>query len=197
MKTIAFLITAALALAACNEPRVSQDKIDTKSVQRQQSQYAAAQPLPAFDWSLERDLVIQLYRVRNGEVATHSVWRSDFGTVEGDCPSMGYGVPYDTSLTNPWVGQEVQTAGQGANPAVAIGQPEPNGVYASTNTSATWVFCLGNAGQLEPVYVESKVTVYPGPVTVDYTQNLVVRSGDATVNVTPSRRAPQSSSVPN
>jgi hypothetical protein len=41
--------------------------------------------------------------------------------------------------------------------------------------------CLGAAGNIEPVYVESKVTVFPGPVKVDYEKNTVTRSGAATV----------------
>jgi hypothetical protein len=41
--------------------------------------------------------------------------------------------------------------------------------------------CLGEAGNVEPVYVETKVTVYPGPVKVDYSSNRVNRSGAATV----------------
>ncbi len=185
MKKLITLSIIAMAgfTSACKSE--SQDAKDTAAVQRQQSQYAKAQPVPAFDYSLERDLLIQLYQVRNAEVATHSVWRSDYGTVEGDCPSMGYGLPYDTSLTNPLVGTDRDQEGwsQGGGALTSIGQPEPNGIYASTNTSATWVFCTGASGALEPVYVESKVTVYPGPVDVDYSQNLVVRRGDATVNV--------------
>lgn len=185
MKKTGFILVALglLGLAACKTDASGSNHADTAAVERQQAQYQKGQPIPAFDWSLERDLLIQLYQIRNSEIATHSVWRSDFGTVEGDCPSMGYGLPYDTSLTNPWVGLEVSTFGQGTNPAVSVGQPEPNGVFASTNTSATWVFCVGASGALEPMYVESKVTVYPGSVDVDYTQNLVVRRGDATVNI--------------
>lgn len=185
MKTLTKIslgIAALLALPACLPESNSTEQRDREAVQRQQSQYQIAQPIPVFDWSLERDLLIQLYQVRNSEVTTHSVWRSNYGVVEGDCASMGYGLPYDTSLTNPLQGQEVPVYGR-QHPAVAIGQAEPNGVFASTNTSATWVFCIGTAGNLEPVYVESKVTVYPGPVDVDYTTNQVVRRGDATVNI--------------
>ncbi len=58
-----------------------------------------------------------------------------------------------------------------------IGQAEPNGVFASTNTSATWVICTSSTGALEPVYVESKVTVYPGPMMVDYENNRVEQAG--------------------
>jgi len=150
----------------------SQETKDKQAVQRQQSQYAARQPVPSYNWSLERELVRKLYDMRNQRVSTHSVWRSDYGTVEGDCASMGYGLPYDTSITNPLQSQRVY-----GESAVAIGQAEPNGVFASTNTSATWVICVGPGGRLQPVYVESKVTVYPGPIDVNYETNRVTVGG--------------------
>ena len=157
---------------------------DAQRVQQQQSQYEKGQPIPAFDWSLERELVIQLYTVRNQKAATHSVWRSDRGWIEGDCPSYGYGIPYDTSLTNPlspthyYYPQRITGWNSSSH---VVEQAEPNGVFASKNTAATWVMCLGQSGTIEPVYVETKVTVYPGPVIVDYDNNRVKRSGAATV----------------
>ena len=184
-----FLVIASLAvvLSACdlNNSDKSSTVQETKVVERQQSQYAIGQPVPVFDWSLERDLVIQLYKVRNQKAATHSVWRSDRGMIEGDCPSFGYGIPYDTSLTNPLVATDIDMQGdehqyQGGALA-SVEQPEPNGIFASKNTAATWVMCLGEVGTIEPIYVETKVTVYPGPVLVDYDANRVTRSGAATV----------------
>ena len=112
------------------------------------------------------------------------------GQVEGDCPSYGYGIPYDTSLTNPLVATDTSMSGRehysghSGSSLASIEQAEPNGVFASKNTAATWVMCLGESGQLEPVYVETKVTVYPGPVTVDYEKNRVTRSGAANVLIT-------------
>ncbi len=159
----------------CGNSSTSEDH-DKKQVQQQQSQYQKGQPIPTFDWSLERHLVIELYKVRNQKAITHSVWRSDHGLIEGDCPSYGYGVPYDTSLTNP-----LQMVGNRLYSVTSIEQAEPNGIFASKNTAATWVICLGEAGSKEPVYVETKVTVYPGPVIVNYKTNRVTRSGAATV----------------
>jgi len=182
-----FVIMFALTLTACElvETQETQESKDAVAVQRQQSQYAAGQPVPAYNWSLERDLLIKLYNIRNQKVVTHSVWRSDYGVVEGACPSFGYGIPYDTSLTNPLVATDLSQSGnqhtyQGGALA-SIEQPEPNGVFASKNTNATWVMCLGEGGNIEPVYTEAKVTVYPGPVIVDYEKNTVTRSGAATV----------------
>jgi len=172
---VAMALLASQSANSCDAEK-NVEKRDAMRVQEQQSQYEKGQPIPAFDWSLERDLVIQLYKVRNQKAATHSVWRSDYGTIEGDCPSYGYGIPYDTSLTNPLV-----ATGSSRYSLTSIEQAEPNGVFASKNTSATWVMCLGEAGSVEPVYVESHVTVYPGPVKVDYESNRVTRSGAATV----------------
>lgn len=177
-KSFIALITAlsmsVLFLTGCN----SQDTQDRKTANAQQAQYGARQPVPMYDWSLERHLVTQLYNARNLKAATHSVWRSDLGTIEGDCASMGFGLPYDTSLTNP-----LKRSGTSGS---VIEQAEPNGIYASKNTAATWVMCVDDIGQLEPLYIETKVTVYPYPVTVDYDKNRVKKSGEATVVISKS-----------
>ncbi len=173
-------IFAGLMFTGCDsEP--SQELKDKKAVQAQQSQYAKSQAVPAFNWSLERDLLIKLYNLRNQKVSTHSVWRSDYGMVEGDCTSMGYGLPYDTSITNPL--QSTWRSGSSGRASAVIGQAEPNGVFASTNTAATWVMCVSPSGSIEPHYLESKVSVYPYPVTVDYTSNRVVRAGKTTATL--------------
>ena len=176
MKGVLAIILMAVVMAGC-QVDASQEKKDKAAVQQQQAQYAKRQPIPTFDFSLERHLVSQLYQVRNNRAATHSVWRSNTGLVEGDCPSMGYGLPYDTSLTNP-----LQRVG-GSYGVTAIEQAEPNGIFASKNTQATWVMCLGTAGVIEPVYVESKVTAYPFPVAVDYETNRVTKAGESTVQI--------------
>ena len=155
-----------------------------KAVERQQEQYAIVQPVPAYDWSLERDLVIQLYNIRNMRALTHSVWRSDRGLIEGDCASIGFGMPYDTSLTNPLVSTDKDEDGHNEAALTSIEQAEPNGIFASKNTSATWVMCAGDTGSIEPVYVETKVTVYPYSVSVDYSTNRVAKSGKASVTIT-------------
>ena len=168
------MVLAVMIFTSCTEGSTVSER---RTVSKQQDQYLIGQPIPSMDWSLERQLVIELYLIRNRQVSTHAVWRSDYGLIEGDCPSFGYGLPYDTSLTNP-----LQRVGYSSS-SVAVEQAEPNGIFASKNTAATWVMCVGDGGSIEPVYVESKVTVYPGPVTVDYGTNRVTRSGAATVRI--------------
>lgn len=181
------LLAAVLLLSGCQPVASGQDSKDSKAVQRQQSQYSAIQPVPAYDWSLERHLVIELYNVRNMRAATHSVWRSDLGTVEGDCPSMGFGIPYDTSLTNPLVSVDRsgnRSRGDSVDYSLtSVEQPEPNGIFASKVTAATWVMCVNETGVIEPVYVETKVTTYPYPVSVDYESNRVQKAGESSVSI--------------
>jgi len=178
MKLFIFLVMVMVIFVSACDGKSSQANKTAEAVNRQQGQYSASQPIPAYDWSLERDLVIQLYNIRNIKALTHSVWRSDRGLVEGDCASIGFGIPYDTSLTNPLV-----ATGRKAYSLTSIEQPEPNGIFASKNTSATWVMCAGGTGSIEPVYVETKVTVYPYSVKVDYNTNRVIKTGKATITL--------------
>lgn len=155
---------------------------EAKVVQHQQEQYAKSQPVPYFNWSLERDLVIKIYQLRNKKVATHTVWRSDYGMIEGDTPSIGYGIPYDVSLTNPLVANDEDLDGHESTGLATVELPEPNGVYASKSTTATWVLSVDKkTGKLMPIYIEGKVTVYPYPVKVDYQNNRVYRDGSSSV----------------
>ena len=183
MKKYLILVVLLLALGAfltgCDDSQTTKDSV---AVQRQQAQYAASQPVPTYNWSLERHLVKELYDIRNLRAATHSVWRSDRGLIEGDCASIGFGIPYDTSLTNPLTGKRF--GGTTNYNRLVVEQPEPNGIFASKNTNATWVMCAGTGGVIEPVYVETKVTVYPYPVSVDYNTNRVMKTGKATVTIT-------------
>jgi hypothetical protein len=183
-KNIIRIITICLTLSifGCDRVNTEQAK-ESKKVNQQQSQYAKSQPIPTYDWSFERDLMIQLYGLRNEKVATHSIWRSMTGMIEGDCPSLGYGLPYDVSLTNPLAPSRTWW-GNGLGSSIdVVEQPEPNGVFASKNTSATWVMCINKSGTLDPIYVETKVTVYPYTLDVDYEKNRVKKAGESTITI--------------
>lgn len=161
------LVLSAFVLTACDTPTQN----EAQAVEAQQGQYLVAQPIPAFTFSLERDVAIQLYAARNEEVATHTVWRGDTSVVEGDCTSIGYPLPYDTSLTNPTTRARTSNGAPSASGAV-VEQAEPNGLYSSKNSTATWVRCvyiIDERTYVVPVYVEGKVSAWPFPMDVNYT----------------------------
>ena len=51
-KIVMGLVVASVAFLGACKAEGNQDRRDRASVERQQQQYAAAQPIPAYDWSL-------------------------------------------------------------------------------------------------------------------------------------------------
>ena len=118
-----------------------------------QKRYAKAQPVPVFDFSIPRDVYIQIYNVVTSEArTTYSVITSITGEVIYSGPSIGYAIPCDAQLTNP-----LQPAYEGT----VIEQAEPNGLFSSKNTDGTWVLFVDSDGSVTPIYTEQKVTTFP------------------------------------
>jgi hypothetical protein len=184
MKYLFALLTLALLLPGCY-PEPTADDHDAVAADLQQAHYQKAQPLPFLDYSLERDIYIQLYQARQENVATHTIWRSDFGMVEFDCSSIGYPIPFDTSLTNPLKADysKFGTPGAYREEIVVTEQAEPNGLFPSKNSIATWVRCVYD-GKTVPIYIEAKVTTFPFPLVVDYTTDRVTPALNASPSLT-------------
>jgi hypothetical protein len=157
----------------------SADDREHETVDRQQEAYRQSQPVPTFDWSLERHLMIQLYQARNRNVTTYSYVINQYnGSISWSCTSMGFPVPATTQLTNP-----MRVAYQGAT----IPQAEPNGLFAPPDTSGTWVMCVGDDGNIEPVYIEEHVRTYTRPME-EHDGHLVPTPGQrSTLTLNPSR----------
>jgi hypothetical protein len=162
-----------LLLAACaTASRPTSQVQDTRTVEEQQTVYQSRQPIPRFDFSQERDTLIQIYRLRQEARSTFTTFHSNgTGDVIFACPSRGYAIPADTQLTN-----SVQPYGyNNANyPMVTIDQPEPNGLYSSKNTDGTWVLCVRENGEVAPVYTELKVQTFPFEVTWDEARRMLL-----------------------
>ncbi len=130
---------------------------DRAIVQKQQEIYQDVQPVHIYDYSIPRDIYQQIYDVITTKVvATYSVIESITGLTRYECPSIGYAIPADTSLTNP-----SQPAHTNVSSGV-IEQAEPNGLFSSKNTDATWVLCVDmQTAEVYPVYAEHKVMTFP------------------------------------
>lgn len=75
----------------------------------------------------------------------------------GKC--VGYGIPFSAQYTNP----ERRSAGHRG--AIALPQPDPNGLFMPTSSSATWLMMIDpKTNKARPVYVESEITVSPFPL---------------------------------
>ena len=74
---------------------------------------------------------------------------------QGEC--IGYGIPYTTSMTASESLQKIETTAGYEWEVVPLA--EPNGLYASPSTSATWILTTDKDGNITPTYVESEITV--------------------------------------
>lgn len=153
-KLVVLVVLALFVLVGCETVNDQEsDQVDS-----QQALYARNQPVPRYDWSLERDVSIQLYNIRNEARNTYSVIvAAGTGQPLFVCPSIGYPIPYDVQLTNP-----LQYDYNGA----VVAQAEPNGLFSSQNSDATWVLCVSGAGEVTPIYSEQKVITFPYPVQI-------------------------------
>lgn len=166
-------------------------KNDSWTVDSQQQVYSRNQPIPFFDWSQDRDALIQIYVAKNEARTTYTVVTADgSGQVLFTCPSVGFAIPADTQLTN-----GLQALDYTGYPVVE--QAEPNGLYSSKNTDGTYVLCVREDGNITPVYTEAKVTTYPFPVRVENGQ-IVDAGGSSSIILDLTRKpsAPEPTPVP-
>ena len=134
------------------------EKKDRALNERQQLHYNKVQPVDFFGYSIPRYVFDKIYEVVCTEArATYTVIETITGVVKYRGPAIGYGIPADTSITNP-----LQPAyGRSSNSGEIIEQAEPNGLFSSKNTNGTWVLFLMSDGSAAVVYTEQLVTTFP------------------------------------
>lgn len=147
------VVLAGFTLAGCTND--SSSYTEKKAVEKQQKIFVDGQPAPLFDWSLERHLLVEIYKARNEAVNTHSIVRDLNGKPFFECDSIGFPIPSNTQLTNP---DKIADYSQGG--FAILPQPEPNGLYTSPSTSGTFVFCVNEDGTVSPSYFEANVEAH-------------------------------------
>ncbi len=176
---VAGLVTVLLSgvLVACSTP----DQKESNLVRNQQQLYIDSQPPPYFDWSLERQLMTELYKARNRAVSTFSLtWDPYRGKISWSCPSIGFPIPGGTQLTNPE---------QTASNSVAIPQAEPNGLFSPATSAGTYVMCINSDGTVSPTYVEDNVRTFPQPMEEVNGRLMPVNGTTPSLKISPNKPA--------
>ena len=115
--------------------------------------------MPGITNFTEKRLVAQLYELRDQQDLATFTYVMDYeGRLWHVCNSIGYGIPFSAQFSNPLVPYRTGAGVTG------IPQPEPNGLWPPTATSATWVVCASPDGDFKPLYVEPSITVSPFPL---------------------------------
>jgi hypothetical protein len=168
-KLFSFTLFALFLLVGCSTTSAppSVTRQEQKAVENQDQVYANTQPTPFFDKSLDRALLIQIYKKRQEAVATWTYVQSEYtGKVLFFCPSIGFPIPGGTQLTNP--NKIIERSYNGAQSnwgwGTAIPQSEPNGLYSPSTSEGTYVMCSNEDGSVSPAYLEPKVQTFFQPM---------------------------------
>ncbi len=154
------------------------ERQDAEVVNRQQKIYQKVLPIPFFEYSIPRDAYIQIYEVVTTRAyLTYTVIESMTEKTFFHGQSIGYGIPVDTSITNP-----LKRANSSYSESSIIEQAEPNGLFSSKNTDGTWVLFVQIDGSVTPVYTEHKVTTFP--FAVKKVDDIWVRADNKPVDFT-------------
>lgn len=153
----------ALVIAACTpvEAQPPQEWVDTRTkdmVGEQMKIYMEGQPVPRYEFSAQRETLIDIYNatVPENRPSWHVFSTPGVGATDV-CAGVGSPIPFGVSLTSPeYKWRET-----------AMPLSEPPGYYINNiTTDATWVLCdFGNG--IEPVYSEDIVRTYFHPVKLD------------------------------
>ena len=148
-------IALAVGLSACggNNSENAAQNADSTALENNQ-------PLPHVTWSQEREglIDIELAEVNDVQTTTFVMHNGDQNPINS-CPSIGFGIPDSASLSNPLKGTGVS----GVSGAIAVGQEDPNGIYAPTSSEGTFTICLDATGQPYISRDEDTVDTVGGP----------------------------------
>lgn len=149
-----FLIAACIVLSAqtCSEAAREQRIQTEKLVQESNRQVG----MPGIANFTEKRLLRQLYELRDQEISTYTYVVDWQGRLFHVCDSIGFGMPFSAQFTTP-----ERSIGNGGT----LPQPEPNGLFPPTSSSATWIICADPDGNFRPVYVEPSIMVSTFPLS--------------------------------
>ncbi|HUS89236.1 MAG TPA: hypothetical protein VMW91_07710, partial [Desulfosporosinus sp.] len=108
----------------------------------------------------QRKLMKMIYELADKEdLITYAYIKSDYqGKLFFIGKCIGFGIPFSAQYTNPMKPIHY-------NGIATIPQPDPNGLFMPTSSSATWLMMIDpKTNQPRPVYVEPEIVVSPFPL---------------------------------
>lgn len=167
MKRPRFLIAAMLVMGFiligaddCANATPSADLQQQAATERSMAEASSVVGMPAITNWQELKFAKLLFELRDKEdLITYAYIVNINGDLIylGKC--IGYGLPYSVQFTNPMRRSSSQYG------VIAMPQPDPNGLFMPTSSSATWLMMYdAKTGEARPVYVEPKIVVSPFPL---------------------------------
>lgn len=180
IRALALAAVLGLGLAACSNSGNAGNQQEKQQQQQDTTSLESSQPLPHFNYSQERQaLIVAESAAANGTQTTSFFFNQGVTDPIGSCPSIGLGVPDSASLSNP-LQNDPNFGGTGS---AIIGQMDPDGIYAPTTSTGTFVNCVNSLGQEYLVRWEGFVYTVTGPAVWDKATHSVQLTGAPTMNI--------------
>lgn len=170
-------------LAGCSGAPTAQQQ-ENGQQQAASGQLVKNQPVPGLAYSQMRQNLIEIETAQaQGIQTTTFIFNRASQDPIQQCPSIGVPIASTASLSNP---EQITGgyAGSGTYGVGVVGQMDPNGVYAPSDSLGTYVMCVGPNGAAVPVYAEGEVQTVMGPATWDYGKHQVQLTGAPTFHFT-------------
>lgn len=163
----AFAVLAAtgLSVAACGGHPSAQQQ-EQQQQQGDTSSLINDQPIPHFNYSQIRQTAIDAETISaNGTQTTSFFFQLGNQDPIFSCPSLGEPVANTAQLSNPE--QVVGVSGNIGGGSTDLPQMDPNGIYAPSASSGTYVICVNSSGQDYLEYWEGDVMTVTAGATWD------------------------------
>lgn len=148
-----------LSGASCEISQTADGEMSNKTEQLMKE--ASAQTgMPNIVNFQQRKLMKMIYEQADKEdLICYAYIKSDYSgklIFIGKC--VGYGVPFSAQYTNP----EKIAASYSQGGYAILPQPDPNGLFMPTSSSATWLLMIDpETNKPRPVYIEPEIVVSP------------------------------------
>lgn len=142
MSVLSLVLFAGSILAFSGCKKVDGDTSKATQKQRQATEQMHSEAwkqvgMPAVDSFQEMRIMKQIMELRDKQLTTYTYTVDRDAKLSFLCPSLGYGVPYSTQMTNPKKTVDADDCGSHCTQDQVIPQPEPNGLYMPNNVAAT------------------------------------------------------------
>lgn len=178
--------TAGISVAACTSSN-NGNAAEGAAQQAGTNLLEQNQPLPIFATSQYRYETIEIEAIQAlGSPTTTFFFPPGMGPgIPGSkpfkvCPSQGEPIPNTVSLSNPL---QPYNGNQTTDGGDVVDQMDPNGTYAPSSSSGTYVLCLTAAGSTKLTYWEGDVFAESGAAVWDQTSASITDIGPSELPV--------------
>lgn len=148
---VACVLSGTLLLAGCEDVGGSQSSINYEQ-SKLLSESNRQLGMPNITNFFEKETAKKIWELRdNPDLTTYAYSKTLDGEFVYLGRAIGFGLPYTTQYTNP---EEYYSNG------ATIPQADPNGLYSSETTNATWLMLINDeTNEAEAMYFESELVV--------------------------------------